>query len=143
MTSSRWGRLRFGRRHALCLCMIAGLCGLTACANQADDGTGEAASADAVESQLSADGSEVQLASGDAEVLKTLPVRTVPVEEASGLIRYTDRTLDVSKVVEPKTGRDSASRVRKIADARRAGPSSISASASVIDRAAGFMGDRL
>jgi len=64
------------------------------------------------------------------------------VAQGSSPARYTDRELDLESEVNRdstagrRPGRDSASVARKTADARRAGPASIAAGASVIDRAA-------
>lgn len=65
-----------------------------------------------------------------------LPIATIPIDDSSGLQRYTDRTMDLNSLQVPKTGRDSASVALKSADARRAGPASIASDATIIDRAA-------
>lgn len=108
---------------------LAGMAGLAACA---DGGQDSAVSADS--------GSTTD---GTATPSSGLPIATTPVEDSTGLVRYTDRELDVRGVQAPKTGRDSASIARKIADARRAGPVSITDDASYIDRSAEVGGPML
>ena len=112
--------------------VFLGLAGFTACANGEDDG-GEADAGSA-----SAPGGESM--SGETVLL---PIATTPIDDTSGLERYTDRSVDLNSLRVPTTGRDSASRARKTADAKRAGPGSIATDATVIDRAAEVGGPML
>lgn len=124
MTSSRTQRPRRLSLRAAGLSIaltLAALAALAACESRAGDG---------------AESDSVATRGEGSQPAQNLPVMTTAVEDTTGLVRYTDREPDMSALQVPETGRDSASRARKIEDARRAGPASIAVEASVIDRAA-------
>lgn len=119
MTSSRVRRPLLAASFSV----FAGLAGINACA----DASGDRADAGADSPSPASD----------------LPIATIPVDDTTGLQRYTDRQPDLKSLKRPTTGRDSASVARKTTDARRAGPASIASDASVIDRAAEVGGPML
>lgn len=125
MSSSRRLPWRCSKLGAVGISLAIGVAGVGGCDDQNGDGAGS-------EADAAASGSVPSI----AEPAESLPVMTTPVEDTTGLVRYTDREVDLNALQVPETGRDSVSKAVKIADARRAGPASIAAKASVIDRAA-------